>query len=130
MRRPLVLAACLTAALAGCGGGGGKHPGKAATVAPGQVVRVTGREYSFTPDRLVVLGGGERVTVRFTNAGSLAHDLRVFRGSQEVGGTPAFQGGSRTATLRLTPGDYRMVCTVGDHAKLGMRGSLRVRARN
>jgi plastocyanin len=68
--------------------------------------------------------------MRFTNAGSLAHDLRVFRGDREVGGTPAFQGGSRTATLRLGPGDYRMVCTVGDHAQLGMRAVLRVRARN
>jgi plastocyanin len=130
MRRPLVLAACLTAALAGCGGGGAKHAGKVLTVERGRVVPVTGREYSFTPDRVVVLGGGGRVTVRFTNAGSLAHDLRVFRGDREVGGTPAFQGGSRTATLRLGPGDYRMVCTVGDHAQLGMRALLRVRARN
>jgi plastocyanin len=130
MRRPLVLAACLTAALAGCGGGGEKHQGKAVTVERGHVVRVTGREYSFTPDRIVVAGGGGSITVRFTNAGSLAHDLRVFQGRREVGGTPAFQGGSRTATLRLAPGDYRMVCTVGDHAQLGMNGSLRVRARN
>jgi plastocyanin len=130
MRRPLVLAACLTAALAGCGGGGEKRPGKAVTVERGQVVRVTGREYSFSPDRIVVTGGGGRIMVRFTNAGSLAHDLRVFQGSRELGGTPAFEGGSRTATLRLGPGDYRMVCTVGDHAKLGMTALLRVRARN
>jgi plastocyanin len=130
MRRPLVLAACLTAALAGCGRGGGNHPHKAATVGRGQVVQVTGTEYGFTPDRVTVLGGGGKIRIRFTNAGSLAHDLRVFQGKRELGGTPAFQGGSRTATLRLGPGDYRMVCTVGDHAQLGMRGLLRVRARN
>jgi plastocyanin len=130
MRRPLVLAACLTAALAGCGGGGGEHKGKAATVRRGQEVRVTGREYSFTPDRVTVLGGGGPVRLRFTNVGSLAHDLRVFQGKRELGGTPPFQGGSRTATVRLGPGEYRMVCTVGDHAQLGMRGLLRVRARN
>src|SRR3954447_2257329 len=116
MRRPLVLAACLTAALAGCEGGGDKSPGRAVTVEQGQVLRVTGREYSFTPHRLVVLGGRGRLRVRFTNAGSLAHDLRVFRGARDLGGTPAFQGGSRIATLPLAPGDYRMVCTVGDHA--------------
>jgi plastocyanin len=129
MRRPLVLAACSTAALAGCGGGD-KPAGKAVTVERGQVVEVTGREYRFTPDRVVVLGGGGRITLRFANKGSLAHDLRLFRGDREVGGTPAFQGGSRSASLQLPPGDYRMVCTVGDHAQLGMRGLLRVRARN
>ena len=130
MRRPLVLAACSTAALAGCGGGGDKHPGKAVTVQRGQVVKVTGREYRFTPDRVVVLGGGGRIRLRFANEGSLAHDLRIFRGGREIGGTPAFQGGSRSASLLLAAGDYRMVCTVGDHAQLGMRGLLRVRARN
>ena len=130
MRRPLVLATCLTAALAGCGGGGDKPPGKAVTVERGQVVRVTGAEYHFTPDQVVVLGGGGRISLRFANEGSLAHDLRIFRGGREIGGTPAFQGGSRSAALHLAPGNYRMVCTVGDHAKLGMRGLLRVRARN
>jgi plastocyanin len=130
MRRPLVLAACSTAALAGCGGGGDKRPAKAVTVERGQVVRVTGTEYRFTPDRVVVLGGGGRIRLRLANEGSLAHDLRLFRGGREVGGTPAFQGGSRSASLELVPGTYRMVCTVGDHAKLGMTGLLRVRARN
>ena len=130
MRRPLVLATCLTPVLAGCGGEGDKAPGKAVTVERGQVVRVTGAEYHFTPDRVVVLGGGGRISLRFANEGSLAHDLRIFRGEDDVGGTPALQGGSRSATLRLAAGDYRMLCTVGDHAKLGMRGLLRVRARN
>ena len=130
MRRPLVLAACMTVAVAGCGGGGDKPAGKAVTVERRQVVRVTGAEYHFTPDRVVVVGGGGRIKLRFANEGSLAHDLRIFRGEHDVGGTPAFQGGSRSATLRLAPGDYRMVCTVGDHARLGMRGLLRVRARN
>lgn len=130
MRRPLVLAACSTAALAGCGGGGDKRPVTAVSVERGQVVRVTGTEYRFTPDRVAVLGGGGRIRLRFANEGSLAHDLRLFRGDREVGGTPAFQGGSRSASLQLAPGNYRMVCTVGDHARLGMTGFLRVRARN
>ena len=94
------------------------------------MVGVTGREYGFAPNRVTVLSGGGPITLRFTNKGSLAHDLRVFHGGRDVGGTPAFQGGSRTATLNLAPGDYRMVCTVGDHAQLGMTGLLRVRARN
>ena len=128
MRCPLALAACLTAALTGCGGAEEEQAPKTATVPAGQVVRVTGREYSFTPASLVVTAG--KVRFRFENKGSLAHDLRVFRGGRDLGGTKPFQGGARGAELRLDPGSYRMVCTVGDHATLGMSAPLRVRARN
>jgi plastocyanin len=128
MRRPLVLAACLAAALSGCGGEGEKGAPRTETVPGGRVVRVTGREYSFSPRSLVVTAG--RVRFRFSNQGSLAHDLRIFRRGSDLGGTKPFQGGARSAELRLEPGSYRMVCTVGDHATLGMSASLRVRARN
>ena len=46
---------------------------------------------------------------------------------QDVGGTPAFEGGRRTARVSLTKGRYRFLCTVGDHAKLGMVGTIDVR---
>jgi plastocyanin len=130
MRRPLVLAACAAAALAGCGGGADKGPARTETLRRGQVVHVSGREYSFDPARVVIAGGGGRIRLRLDNRGSLAHDLRVFRGNRDLGGTPAFQGGSREAAVRLSPGTYRMECSVGDHAELGMTGSLHVRARN
>jgi plastocyanin len=128
MWRPLVLPACAIAALSGCGGGDQKRSPRTETVARGQVVRVTGREYSFDPGAVVVSAG--RVRFRFSNEGSLAHDLRVFRGGRDLGGTKPFQGGARSAELRLGPGSYRMVCTVGDHATLGMSAPLHVRARN
>src|SRR3954447_9751718 len=128
MRCPLVLAACLTASLNSCGGGDEKPAPKTETVPQGRVVRVTGREYSFNPGSVVVTAG--TVRFRFVNEGSLAHDLRVFRGGRDLGGTRPFQGGARSAKVRLEPGSYRMVCTVGDHATLGMSASLRVRARN
>ena len=127
MSRPLVLAACAAVAMSGCGSGD-KRPARTETVPAGQVVRVAGREYSFTPASVVVTAG--RVRFRFANRGSLAHDLRVFSGGRDLGGTKPFQGGARSAELRLEPGTYRMVCTVGDHATLGMSASLRVRARN
>jgi plastocyanin len=129
MPRPLALAACVTAALTGCGGDD-DGPGPTATVERGQVVRVTGHEYRFDPATVVVLGGGGELRLRFANEGSLAHDLRIFRGDRDLGGTPTFQGGARSARLTLGPGEYRMICTVGDHERLGMKGSLRVRARN
>ena len=30
-------------------------------------------------------------------------------------------------TVSMAPGTYEMLCTVGDHAQLGMRGTLMVR---
>ncbi len=73
-------------------------------------------------------GGRVPVEIRFRNRGSLAHNLKVFEGSREVGGTPTSQGGmSRSTRLSLKPDDYRLVCTVGDHAERGMVGRLKVR---
>jgi plastocyanin len=93
-------------------------------------MRVVAKEYSFDPPAVVVTGGSGALPVSFTldNRGTLAHNLRVLRDGRELGGTPTFQGG-RTAsgTVRLGPGRYRLVCTVGDHAQLGMNGTLEVR---
>ena len=62
------------------------------------------------------------------NRGSLAHNLKVFDGETELGGTPTFPGGrEESGTVELEPGEYRMVCTVGDHEELGMTGTLEVR---
>ena len=45
-----------------------------------------------------------------------------------MGGTPTFSGGqTRTGTVLVEPGEYELVCTVGDHADLGMTGKLTVK---
>jgi uncharacterized cupredoxin-like copper-binding protein len=87
---------------------------------------VTGREYSFNPSKLVVTHGGGKLRVTLRNKGSLPHDVRVLQGGRDLGGTPSFLGGSRSAALALNPGRYELICTVDDHAKLGMRASLTV----
>ncbi|MGH2838244.1 MAG: plastocyanin/azurin family copper-binding protein [Thermoleophilaceae bacterium] len=50
-------------------------------------------------------------------------------GASELGGTPTFIGGdARTGIVRIdAPGDYKLVCTVGDHEALGMTGTLTVK---
>ena len=129
MRRfalPLALAPLLAL---GCGGDDGSDgaPGRTATVAPNQRLTVVGREYSFDPSRIVVSGAG-RLTLTLRNEGSLAHNIKVRRGGEEVGGTPSFPAGRKeSATLNLEHGSYEYVCTVGDHAELGMTGELVVR---
>jgi plastocyanin len=126
MRRLAAPLALLVLA-AGCGGDDSEPNGRTVTAAPGATVAVDAREYAFDPDRLVVQRPGT-VTIRLRNEGDLAHNLRVTRDGEEIGGTPSFAaGGSRTAQLRLRPGKYEFLCTVGDHADLGMKGELEVK---
>jgi plastocyanin len=110
----------------GCGDGD-ESPGRTVTVESGNALTVVGDEYSFDPETIVLTGGG-KLTVDLDNQGSLAHNLRVFDGATDVGGTPTFAGGEpRSGTARVEPGEYELVCTVGDHANLGMTGKLEVR---
>ena len=128
MRRLLVTLAAAAALAAGCGDD--DKPTRTVTVSAGEDVRVIGREYSFDPETVVVDAGGRRaeITISLDNRGSLAHNLKVFDGETEIGGTPTFQGGrEESGTVALDPGSYRAVCTVGNHEQLGMTGTLEVR---
>jgi plastocyanin len=126
MRR-LAVPFALLVLLAGCGGDDDESGGRTVTTAPGTTVTVDAHEYSFDPDRLVVERPGT-VTIRLRNEGDLAHNLRLQLDGEDVGGTPSFPSGdTRTARLRLEPGRYEYVCTVGDHAELGMTGDLEVK---
>lgn len=125
---PILLLAAV--ALAGCGGDGDDEPGRTATVPATGAIEVVADEYSFDPENVVVEGAGSRVQLEIAlrNDGALAHNLKVFRDGSEVGGTPTFQGGeTRSGRVAVTPGSYEMVCTVGNHADLGMTGTLVVR---
>ena len=131
MRRHVLIPglAIAAAALAGCGSDD-DEPGRTATVAAGATIEVVADEYSFDPETVVVDAGGRGgdLTIVLDNDGALAHNLRVERAGDEIGGTPTFQGGeTRSGSVRLAPGQYEMVCTVGNHAELGMTGKLRVR---
>jgi plastocyanin len=128
VRRLALATALCTCLLAGCGGDDeGEQGGRTQTVAAGKAVRVVAREYSFDPATVVIKGGGGRVKITLANKGSLAHNLKVEQGERELGGTPTFQSGrTESGTVSLDPGSYTMICTVGNHAELGMRGKLEV----
>jgi plastocyanin len=129
MRRLLATVALGAALAAGCGDDD-EQPERSLTVRAGEQFEVVADEYSFDPSRVEVTGGGPRARVNIVldNRGSLAHNLKVFAGDRELGGTPTFPGGrTEGGTVELEPGEYRMVCTVGNHADLGMTGTLEVR---
>ena len=126
MRR-LAVPCALIAVLGGCGGDDDETETRAVTITPNSTLRVVAKEYSFDPARVVVSGAG-RLTIRLRNEGSLAHNLVIRRGNEEVGATPTFGGGeTRAGRVNLEHGRYTMLCTVGDHAELGMTGTLAVR---
>ena len=133
MRGTLTAGVAAAVALAGCGGGdsGGGDSGKTTTVPAGKPLAVTAKEYSFNPGSIVVSSGGKgstTVQIQLKNEGAQAHDLHVERGGDDLGGTPIFgPGQTKSAGVSLTPGTYDIVCTVGDHEALGMKGKLVVK---
>ena len=81
---------------------------------------------------IVNSGTTQPTVVRFVmrNNGSLAHDLHVQKDGQDVGGTPVFAPGmTESGQATLAPGNYEFLCTVGDHAGLGMKGTITVTSR-
>jgi len=123
-RSALVLALCSLLVL-GCGDDG--QQGRTVTAPANAKLRVVGDEYSFDPSTIVLQGAGT-LAVTLQNEGSLAHNLKVLRGDEEIGGTPTLPAGrTGSARLNLEHGNYRIICSVGDHEQLGMTGTLRVR---
>jgi plastocyanin len=121
---PVALFALL---IGGCGDDDEEAPERALTVPAGDTVRIVADEYSFDPARVVVRGAGP-LTISLRNRGELAHNAKLVRDDEEVGGTPTFPGGrTESGRVNLEHGNYRMVCTVGDHAERGMTGTVQVR---
>ena len=120
----------LTALLiaAGCGDDGDSETkGGAVSLKTGSVLEVSAKEYSFSPAAVVLAGPGE-LRIRLRNDGSLAHNIKLLRGGDEQGGTSSLPAGDTgTATVEVEPGRYELLCTVGDHAELGMTGELQVK---
>ena len=122
MRRLAPLIAVLL--LAGCGG--------SKTVnAPGSTVHVRIDEFRLRPQEIRVKG--PRIKLLLTDTGRLTHNLKVFSETQfDDTGKPILLGGTSTAhpgetatgTIRLSPGHYRLACTIANHDDLGEHGIL------
>lgn len=95
-------------------------------VIPRAYLQVTAREFAFSLSRPSLPAGF--AAVELVNVGEDDHDLRMRR--QDTTG-PTFDlpttepgGGTSTATLELSAGSWRLWCSIGDHAELGMRATL------
>ncbi len=124
---PRAISALLGAAalLAGCGGGAADP----VTDRDG-TLRLTLDEYRIEPGAIKVRAGRIRIVAR--NEGELTHNVKVEEATDEEGATPIDFGGTDTMqpgetaakTVRLFPGTYRLVCTIGNHENLGQYAEL------
>ncbi|HWD11638.1 MAG TPA: plastocyanin/azurin family copper-binding protein [Solirubrobacteraceae bacterium] len=83
-----------------------------------------GGQLSYNTKRLSAKAGG--VTIAFTNASPLEHNLTIAQGSKVLGATPTFAGGVKSLKLTLKPGSYTFYCSVPGHRQAGMEGTLTV----
>jgi plastocyanin len=79
---------------------------------------------SFNTKQLSATAGS--VTIKFTNAATLEHNVTIVEGTRLLGATPTFVTGSRTLTLTLKPGTFTFYCSVPGHRQGGMEGTLSV----
>lgn len=74
-----------------------------------------------------VAGKAGKVTIAFTNASPVPHNVAIARGSTVLGKTPVFAGGAtKDLVLKLAAGPYTFYCTVPGHREAGMQGTLTV----
>lgn len=124
---PLAALAALALVLAGCGDDDvfrSERP----------ILRIMLDEYRIVPQNISVRPG--RVKILARNAGRLTHNLAIQ--NEASGGRFVELPNRRVKTMQpgqtalpikvdLTPGTYRLVCTIANHDDLGQFGTLEVR---
>ncbi len=127
-RVTLLLLALAAVPVSGCGAA------VAYTRAPDRRVEVRLDEYRVLPEHIEVRAG--RVTLIAHDDGRLTHNLAVVQFERPLGterekayGDPTktlFPGETGQTTVDLTPGKYRLVCTIANHDNLGQYAELKV----
>ena len=89
--------------------------------AAGGATEISMTEYSFDPSDPTVASGD---SLEVVNDGELPHNLTVE--DTDVATSDLESGESEDLTVDLDAGDYDFLCTIGNHAELGMTGTLTV----
>ena len=101
-------------------------------VVEGRTLKVRLDEYRIVPQNLKVREGRLRIVA--TNIGRLTHNLQVVQQDEddleerptEIASTRTAQPNeSASITIeKLPPGEYRLICSIGNHDDLGQYGRL------
>jgi plastocyanin len=84
-----------------------------------------GGQLAFETQEMTAKAG--TVTIEFANMSPVEHNLTIEEANKKIAGaTPTFVGGTRTLTLKLSPGTYTFFCSVPGHRQAGMEGKLKV----
>jgi plastocyanin len=67
-----------------------------------------------------------QVTIDFTNDSQVPHNVTIEQGDTEAGATETIQGSKTSKAFTLKAGSYTFYCSVGQHKKAGMTGTLTV----
>ena len=92
----------------------------------GGTVDVVLDDFLIRPQRVRATAG--RIAFTAVNRGRLGHTLRVKRGDRELVAIESLlPGESGRGAATFEPGEYKLVCVLGNHEELGMYGTLTVR---
>jgi plastocyanin len=98
-----------------------------APAASGALSLAANAEGQLKFDKASLTAKAGTVSINFTNAAPLAHNVAIASSSgATLGSTPTFQGGSKALTVKLSAGTYKYFCTVPGHRQAGMEGTLTV----
>jgi plastocyanin len=100
--------------------------------APAGVPAASGRTLDLAADpagalaydkrRAAVFAG--RVTVRFTNDASVAHNVTIAQGPRTLAATKTIAAAKDSLSVNLSAGEYVFFCSVSGHRQAGMEGTL------
>ena len=111
----------------GAAAGGGEEKGGGAAGGGSTVALEAGADsgLAYTTDEATAEAG--KVTIDFTNAQSIAHDVAIESpDGEQIGKTEVITDGEDSTTVELEPGEYAFYCTVPGHREAGMEGTLTV----
>lgn len=116
----------LAAAKAGGGGTTTEVAGSATVGAGGASILIKLKDFSFDPNKVTVPAG--KVTFKLQNYGRYTHDFRIHTpsGGVLVESGRVGAGFEHDLAVTLTPGTYAIDCSISNHAKRGMTGTLTV----
>ena len=118
MSSKLLALGVIAAATLALAGSGLARPGSASVATTG--VKVKTKNFVFVLSKKSVLHG--KVKFVITNPSTVVHDFAIAGKKSKM----VEPGDSTTLTVVLKKGKYPYKCTVDSHAKLGMKGVLKV----
>jgi len=97
----------------------------AGTVAAGASIVMHMKDFSYTPDKVTAAAG--TITLHLQNEGRYTHDFRIEGNGVKVESGRVGAGFAHDFTVTLKPGTYDIDCSISNHAKRGMTGTLVVK---